>query len=182
MKFLGIDPSQRNTGVCLRDGADFTFTTIKTGSMDVLSSARHIRREFRAFVKANGAEDAFLSIERQLSVGGQSSALMFHFQMNMLEMVKQLWGWRNPDLELCMPLPGQLRSYVYHKHGIPTSYKDGQIVAHFKETTGYKPRVSIHCVDGYYLTRLAEDVLKGEWKYKLPSKEAALIPWRIRND
>lgn len=173
---LGVDPSQRHTGLCLLRGAEPIFHEIKTGKEDVLTSARTVRREFRAFVHEHQCQDAALCIERQLVMGGQSSSLMFHMQMNLMEAVKQLWG--HPQ-QLMMPLPNQLQSYLYHRHKIPTSASDGAIVKFFKEHTGRNKRISIHCVDAYFLAQLGREVLKGDWKYKQPSKEPAQIPWRL---
>lgn len=175
---LGVDPSQRHTGLCLLRGSQPTFYEIKTGSEDVLTSSRTIRREFRSIVKEESCQDVALCIERQMVVGGQSSALMFHMQMNFMEAVKQLWTIPDP---LFMPLPNQLQSYIYHVHGVHPKEKDSFLVNHFKKTTGYKGRISIHCVDAYYLARLGQDVHRGAWQYKIPSNEPAQIPWRITN-
>jgi hypothetical protein len=176
MKFVGIDPSLRHTGLCLREGAEFLFDEIKTEGEDVLTASKTIRARFRDFIKKNNAQDAVFCQEKQLSVGGQSSSLMFHCQMNMLEVIKE--QGQNP--KLVMPLPIQLQSYVKKRHGAPAA--DGRpYVEHFKRTMYRPQRISIHCVDAYYLTRLGEDVIEGTWRYPLPSNEQALIPWGILN-
>lgn len=175
-EIVGIDPSQRHTGLCLLREAGPIFHEIKTEDQDVLTSAGTLRRELRTFLRENKAEKAIICMEKQLSVGGQSSTLLFHMQMNVLEVVKQF----NDDPTLIMPLPIQLISYIKKKHGGDTT-SAGTIVAHFKNTTGWKGRISQHCVDGYYLARLGKDVLSGVWSYKLPSKEAPLHPWRTTN-
>lgn len=175
ISILGIDPSQRHTGLCLlRDKP--IFFEIKTGSQDVLTSARTIRREFRDFILKNNAENDALCIERQLVMGGQSSSLMFHMQMNLLEAVKQLWG--EPE-QLMMPLPNQLQSYVYHRYGLKPTKAGGPIVQLYKDLTGDKRRISVHCADAYFLCLLGREVLNGEWSYNKPTKEPAQVPWRI---
>lgn len=174
--FLGVDPSQRHTGLCLRGAGLLAFDEIKTEGMDMLSSARYIRQRFIAFVRQHNAENATYAIEKQLSVGGQSSSLQFFVQMNVLEAVRYL----NPEPTLVFPLPIQLQSYVKKVQNVP-SHKGREYVAFCKKQIGHPGRLSEHCVDAYYLTRLAEDVMARRWWYKLPESEAAVIPWRIEN-
>jgi hypothetical protein len=80
-----------------------------------------------------------------------------------------------------MPLPKQLKSYLTKMHGIDTANKSS-IVKHFKLTEGHPGRISSHLVEAYYLTRLAQDVLRGTWRYNLPSKELAPIPGPITRE
>jgi len=175
MKFVGIDPSLRHTGLCLREGAEFLFDEIKTGKQDVLTSCKQIRADFRAFLKKHGASNAIFCIEKQLSVGGKSSSLMFHCQMNMLELIKETGA-----TQIVMPLPIQLQSYVKKRHGAPAADGD-PYVKHFQATMNWPHRISIHKVDGYYLTRLGEDVVNKKWRYNLVSAEQALHPWGTIN-
>jgi len=180
MQFIGIDPSLRHTGLCFfLDGVEPQFYEIKTGH-DVLSSVAIIRELFGSFLKAHvihpvKEEYPIFAMEKQLSVGGHSSSLMFHIQMIILEEIFKRYSMPC----LVFPLPVQLTSWM-RKHGIDTT-SAGSIVKHFKRTENHPKRISQHCVDAYYLTRLAAEVLKGEFYYKLPSKEMALIPWKIRN-
>jgi len=84
------------------------------------------------------------------------------------------------EMSLVMPLPIQLKSYITKMHGIDTTSKSS-IVAGFKKQMDWSKRISSHKVDAYYLTRLAEDVLLGRWRYKLPSKETNLFAGTILN-
>lgn len=173
---IGIDPSQRHTGLCLLTKAGPVFHEIKTEDADVLTSAAILRKGLREFISGNNAATAAFALEKQLSVGGQSSSLQFHFQMMVLEVIKQASS--NPTL--IMPMPIQLQSYVRKQHGC-TNPKGRTLVQHFQRTTGHNRRISEHCVDAFYLAKLGQDVLAGVWRYKLPEREAPLIPWRIRN-
>lgn len=176
IEIVGIDPSQRHTGLCFLREAEPVFHEIKTEAQDVLTSAATLRKGLREFIKDNKAENAVIAMEKQLSVGGQSSTLLFHMQMNVFEVIKQLQS----EPTLVLPLPIQLTSYIKKQHKGDTS-SASSIVAHFKDTTGWKGRISQHCVDAYYLALLGRDVLSGVWSYKLPSNEAPLTPWRTTN-
>lgn len=174
---LGIDPSQRHTGLCLLRETGPTFHEIQTEGLDVLSSAKKVKQELHDWLYQNCDPEHIEAFapEKQLSVGGQSSSLMFFMQMAILEEIGNIR--QNPCL--IMPLPIQLQSYVKKKYHAPVSGRD--YVDFFKKSTGYRGRISIHCVDAYYLAKLAQDVLGGSWRYKKPSKEADLTPWEITN-
>lgn len=172
---IGIDPSLRHTGLCFLQGAEAIFYEIKTEGLDVLSATRKIKKEFLLF----WAEEAALSdvcIEKQLSVGGQSSALMFYVQMAILEVIAE----NGPTRAVLMPMPIQLQSYVKKRHACP-SPEGRALVKHFQETCNHPKRISQHCVDAYYLARLGQDVLAGVWRYNLPSNEQPLTPWKTVN-
>lgn len=79
-------------------------------------------------------------------------------------------------------MPIQLHSYIQKKFGISTKTKSS-IVKGFKDLIKADPRlrVSQHCADAYFLARLAKDVIEGNWRYNLPSKESPLVPWKIIN-
>lgn len=174
--FWGIDPSQRHTGLCFYGGGPTYFNEITTEGLDVLSSGLTIRRSLIATFRAlEGGTTAAFCVEHQLPVGGQSSALLFHIMMCVLEAINHV----NPNPTILLPLPIQLQSYVAKRHGSPT--KGRPYVEQFQRTFGHTGRISQHRVDAYYLARLAEDVANGTWEYKLPSKQAALTPWSITN-
>lgn len=177
---LGIDPALRHTGLCLRKQAGPIFRTITTPnencpSADIVSTTRYLRSELtRIFTPMKGVVTT-VALERQLSVGGRTSSMQFLAQSIALEAIVDCIA---PE-HIIMPLPQQLNSW-YKKRGIDIS-TDSATVREFKERTGYKPRVSIHCVDAYFLTEIAQEVLDGRWEYKLPSKEVDLIPGVITN-
>lgn len=174
---VGIDPSQRHTGVCFLTEAGPFFTEIKTGTEDVLTSSQSLRRHLRSFLREHNAQNAVFCIEKQLSVGGNSSSLMFHMQMNVLEVVRQL----SPSPVLIMPLPVQLQSYIRRRHGCENPKSATQVVAAAKRALNLKGRFSQHLADAYFLGILARDVLAGTWSYKKPSREQPLVPWEIVN-
>lgn len=173
---LGIDPAFRNTGLCLYGGTEPKFGLVKTDSaQDFASSTAHMRRELtEKFKKIAGHVDV-ISIERQISKGAESSAMQFAAQCLILELCLDIL---KPTTWVA-PLVIQLRSYM-KKNGVDIG-SDGSKVRSFREQTGYKPRLAVHCVDAYYLCRAAEDVIAGRWQYKLPGKETALIPGVILN-
>jgi hypothetical protein len=173
---LGIDPSLRHTGLCLKDGNNLTFHEIKTKSLDVLSASELIREEFFKFVEETGCSNCSVSMEKQLSVGASYSSLMFHVQMNMLQAIKLQWV---KPFNLIMPLPVHLLSYLKRVYGLKPSREASPVVKLFKETTLYQDRVSVHCVDAYYLAEIGEKIIRGEHSYNKPKKEKNLTPWRI---
>lgn len=178
MNVVGIDPGQRHVGLCLLNGAETLFHEIKTDKQDVLTSIVTIESQLDNFLTSKGLNPGttLFAIERQLSVGGQSSSLMFCMQMTILKQICMNWK----DVQLVMPLPVQLRSYIKKVHGGDISSARAT-VKHFQTTTRWKQRISQHCVDAYYLARLAQDVKAGKWEYKLPSNEAQLFPGTVLN-
>lgn len=175
---LGVDPSQRHTGLALLRGSDKDFYEIKTGTEDVLTSAKTVRREFREFVESHSCNRVALCVERQLVLGRQTSSLMFHMQMNLLQVIEEIW---HHPRQFVMPLPNQLQSYIFHRHGLKPGKAASPVVNLYKKLTGDQRRVSIHCVDAYFLGQLGREVLKGTWEYNLPRKEPPQVPWSIAN-
>lgn len=171
---LGCDPGLRHVGLCVLGGPVPVFEEVKTSSRDVASALKQIGKELSAWKLRNPG--SVVSMERQLSVGGQSSALMFAVQMKVAEAL----GLDDPRAQVVLPLPVQLRSYIKRVHGGDVSSARAT-VEHFRETHSWKARISQHCVDAYYLCRLAQDVLEGRWEYKLPTKELTLFPGVILN-
>jgi len=176
MNFLGVDPSLRHVGLCLlKPGGGFLFEEVKAEG-DVLTAGKLIRKSVIAFIRQAEGPTTFCP-EKQLSVGGSSSSLMFYCQMMIFEAILHC----DPNPTVINPLPIQLQSYV--RKQIKSPEVEGQrYVDHFKETVGYQKRISVHCVDAYYLARLGQDVCNGTWRYNLPSKEQPLTPWKTIND
>lgn len=181
MGWLGIDPSQRHTGLCHLTVTEAFLYEIKTGDLDVLSSAAHIRLEFKTFVKKNNPHRLpIFCIEKQLSVGGHSSSLMFHMQMNVFETIKLLAKEYNEEPTIIAPLPIQLQSYCTKLLGLK-AVKGKTYVDEVKRLMKQEGRMSIHKADAYCLARLGRDVIDGVWSYKLPQSEAPLFPWKVTN-
>jgi hypothetical protein len=120
-------------------------------------------------------------MEKQV-VGGHSSLLLFYVQMAILATIKGFMTVK--PVEIVMPLPIQLHSYMKKMHGIDYASKS-TIVAGFKRNhssqSWAQKRISSHLVDAYYLARLGNHVRAGKWRYKLPSNEEPLVPWKIMN-
>jgi len=178
VNYIGIDPSQRHTGLCILSDAGPSFFEIKPTHDNILECMDQLSDEFSSWLAKNYLSGDQICIERQLSMGGQMSSLMFLVQMVVLSCIK-----RHAPLEemrLVMPLPIQLKSYITKMHGIETKSKSS-IVAGFKKQLNWNERISSHRVEAYYLARLAKDVLLGRWQYKLPSRETNLFEGTILN-
>jgi len=182
-KILGIDPGSRNVGLCLETEAGPLFFDLKTRSENVLGCLMEVKVEVQKFLRAEMKEKVLvLAMEKQLSVGGSNSALMFAAQAAAAGALAEMELQGELVIE-CMvsPLPVQLRSYAKRVLGYDIS-TGRATVASFKDKSGFKGLISQHCVDAYLLVRAAQDVLEGRWAYKLPTKEQVLFPWRILND
>lgn len=189
---IGVDPSQRHTGLVALStvvGSTPRFSEIQPKD-SILASGLQIKAEFIAWVRLMKVtfpgEDLIFSIEKQLPVGGQTSALQFYIQLCVLEGIGQFINTEKRQ-EVVMPLPVQLRSYMRKRHNVDiTSASSG--VASFKDQYKNEPwmvgltRISQHKVDAFYLAKLAEDVMAGYWKYKLPSRDLRVVPWGILNE
>jgi len=178
VNFIGIDPSQRHTGLCLLAEAGPDFFEIKPTQDTLLESLEYLADEFASWLCQNWRTGDLICMERQLSVGGQSSSLMFTVQMLMLSCIKRHAPLQ--EMRLVMPMPIQLKSYLIRVHGIDTKNKSS-IVAGFKEQTGWQGRISSHRVEAYYLALLAKDVSLGSWRYNIPTKEVKLFAGTIIN-
>lgn len=178
MRVVGIDPAIRHSGLCLlKPAAEPQFRQINTDtSQDIVSSVNHMEKEFTAiFEKMAGKIDVF-AMERQLSVGASSSSMQYLAQVVIMRLA---WNILKPKY-VVLPLPNQITSFARKQLGFTTGSAT-QVVRSFKEYTGYEGRISQHCVDGWLAAKLAQAVLAGEWKYKLPSKEVQLFPGIITN-
>jgi len=178
VNFIGIDPSQRHTGLCLLEEAGPSFWEISPKHDNVLDCLDQTTDELASWLARNSGKDTLICIERQMSKGGQMAPLMYCVQMVVISTIKR----HRPlmDLELVLPLPIQLKSYMTKIHGLDISSKS-TIVAGFREKLSWEPRISSHKVDAYYLAQLAKDVFLGSWQYKLPSKEAKLFAGTVIN-
>jgi hypothetical protein len=176
--YLGIDPSQRHTGLAIQSkGSEPLFFEVQTGTDDLLTSMRRTRDDLMVILDRHCPSGGTIySIERQLTQGHSSAALAAVF-MAILDAIHE---WDPEPRAILMPLPVQLISYLKRQHGVDTT-SASTIVQHFKQTRGYKGTISQHKVDAYYLGRLAADVMTGRWRYNLPTKERPLVPWRITN-
>jgi len=181
---IGIDPSQRHTGLAsLCSGSVPVFHEIQP-TTDILTSGRQIEQELTLFLSKEATPDTFYSVEKQLSVGGQSSSLMFYVQMVVLNTVGRFVQENfKKEPVFVMPLPIQLKSYMKKVHGFDIS-KPSTIVQSWKKKHSGAPwaqgRISQHKVDAFMVAELALDVMKGSFSYKKPQKEAPLIPWEIK--
>lgn len=144
--------------------------------MDLTTAGRFIKDKLRPILTPMKGKVPTLCFERQLSVGAEASAMQFAAQMMLLDFILDIVEPTN----ILMPLPTQLKSYIKKVHHGDTSNKTG-IVRTYTDSHAHKGRISSHCVEAYYLCRLARDVLDGRWRYNLPSKETALIPGTIIN-
>lgn len=178
MRVVGIDPAIRHSGLCFfKPGAEPQFRQVNTDTnQDMVTSVDEVEAEFtKLFTQMAGKVDVF-AMERQLSVGAQSSAMQYLAQVTIMRLA---WNILKPK-HVVLPLPGQIISYARQVLGFSTG-SASQIVRSFKEFTGHEGRISQHCVDGWLAARLALDVLAGKWEYKLPSKEVQLFPGIITN-
>lgn len=174
IKILGIDPGLRHTGACLLTEAGFSLFQIDSAQTDWVSASNNLRLKFRSLLAMEKPD--VICMERQLSVGAQSSALLYHVQMVLLGVIAE----DRPNIPIAMPLPGQLRSYVQKRLGAKPA-SDSALVQTFKEATNTQGRVSIHKVDAYYLCKAGLEVFAGTWYYKKPSNEKEPLPWSTTN-
>jgi len=177
MIHIGIDPGQRNLGICVLSGAlprIKLFTNLRS-SKPILESAIHLEESLRKILQNVMREEGRLeaqvsvTIERQLS-GGYTSPLMFYMQMKILEIVRK----ELPKATLIMPFPVQLRSFmlkILKFQGISTKRA---VVHQVKERTGWGSRLSSHEADAYCLAKLGEACLEGNFSFAKPSREFSL--------
>ena len=172
MNFIGIDPSQRHTGLCLLTGTEPSFYEIQPKHDNILDCLEQNSEELASWLCRNYHSGDLICIERQMSTGGQMSPLLFCVQMGVLSTIKH--HAPSQEMKICLPMPIQLKSYMKKVHYLDIKNKT-TIVAGFREAMDWKSRISSHKVDAYYLARLAKDVSLGSWRYTKPSKEAKLF-------
>lgn len=195
MDVVGIDPSQRHTGLCLlREGeTEPRFYEIQTGTQDIMTSSIIIEQELKHWMRFLNCLDTVFCLEKSVS-GGFTSALLFHVQMVILKTIEQWPFYAAPSpcgvkpsvarVRLVWPLPVQLKSYMQKMCGVQGVSKEA-IVARCKQMVpSYKGRMSSHKADAYFLARLGKAVIEGRWSYKLSEKELRILPneqWEIIN-
>lgn len=186
MRVVGIDPSQRHTGLCVLEENLLgqqppLFFEITTRGTDLLTSVKRVREEFRAFVTQNtDIDNVTFSMEKTVA-SGQSSQILFYVQMALFEEIAQ--RFKKSDPSLINPLPVQLKSYIWHIHKIRLQGQaKGVVVKGFRAMMGpewERKRISSHLVEAYFLARMGIDVLHHEWEYLAPQRERPLVPWTI---
>lgn len=178
MIVIGVDPGLRHTGLCLlEEGAEPFFRELKPKATNLLDCTHELENGLRGLVPyVKGHSEVWIGMERQLAVGGESSALMYLIQY---VLVKGLRGIVL-DAKWVLPLPVQLHSYLKKRHNLPDT-KGRTIVKQCQTLINNTARLSSHCADAFYLALLARDVRKGTWQYNLPSKDLPIFPHRIEN-
>jgi hypothetical protein len=176
---LGIDPGQRRTGICLNDHGRIRFTDIRTDDETILESGMIVAENLHEYLLNPAIPlPATIAVEKQLSAGAESSALMFHMQMIILAEIRKVYGLKGGDMTFISPLPVQLKSYMKKTHGVATATDTG-IVRSATELSKTKERISSHKAIAYFLTRFAEDVIQNGHTYKLPTREPRLHTWKL---
>lgn len=171
---IGIDPSQRHTGVCiLNSKLDVVeIFDVVTGQEPILESGMMIREQMEVLFK--GYPDAIYSMEKMMP-GATCGPLLFYVQMIILESMA-----RCTTKKLVHPLPIQLKSYMKKLLGAVPSNKT-EIVQGFKKLTSFKGRASSHCADAYFLARMGDEVAAKRYSYRLSEKELPIMSWGVLN-
>jgi Holliday junction resolvasome RuvABC endonuclease subunit len=171
---IGIDPSQRHTGICVLSDTDPMLIAetreIKTEELPILDSVRKIRVEIGELF--GQYPDAVYSMEKMMPTA-TAGALLFYVQMAILEELES-----RTSKKLIHPLPVQLRSYVRRVTGILPQNKT-QTVELAKRASGYTKRMSSHIADAYFLARMGKAVVDGMYEYKLSRGELPLLSWEV---
>lgn len=185
---VGIDPSQRHTGLCAwnPETDEKTFDQIDTGKSDLLTSLHLLRVGLRRFLWRMEPRPSLFGVERMVT-GGQTSPLLFAVQMTVFEEILTHYAdpgrdWPDTDSfklpQFVHPYPVQLKSYMRKVHGVDVIAKSS-IVQSFREEFDYG-RISSHKVEAYYLARIAHDVVSGTWNFHQKSAGPKVFPWEIR--
>jgi len=172
---IGIDPSQRHTGVCILGGQqkiDKAFD-IKTDGLSILDSVKRLRGELRQLFLQYPT--ATYSVEKMMP-SARSGALLFYVQMALLEELVSV----NATPALAHPLPIQLKSFMIKRFGFDPSTKTA-IVEEAKKHSGYSGRMSSHMADAYFLARMADEVINHRYSYPLSKVELQLFTWKVIN-
>lgn len=184
MKVVGVDPSQRHTGLCLMDETLSTvpvFYEIQTRGSDLLTSIQKIRKEFTNWLDENTElDDVVFSMEKMPS-GARGHQVLLPVQLALFEVVQSRYLLQQPLL--VNPLPVQLKSYMWHRFKIKSQTANkSEIVKAFRDQFGNAygvGRISSHCVEAFFLTKMAVEVLQHTWSYNKPEKELRLHPWEV---
>ncbi len=198
--YIGVDPSLRHTGLCLIRGAeDPVFSQIDTKKLDLTSSIQQIQMDLTFFLDEElgyptKEQQIYWCIEKQIPVGASMSSMMYTIQAVILSTIydwyRNNWpkkyldaGIEGRDLKFIMPAPSQLRKYLRDVHEAPVK-KAKDTKAFFIEQTGYKGVISEHKIDAYYMAKLGQDVIAGNFSYPMnvgKKKTTPLLPWAILN-
>lgn len=182
MHILGIDPSQRHTGLALRDTAARggpCFYEIQPKERELFASLKSLQEELLRFLETFvicPKDQLFVCIEKQ-GYAGHSAQTLFTVEMFIVDSIRAFLG-RPPNF--LSPIPIQLESYLKKVEGIDITSKSS-IVKAYKATYG-QGRISSHLVEAFYLTRLAEAVLDKRWRYNLSENEIPRYPWPTINE
>ena len=179
MIFIGIDPSQRHTGICImRTPEDYVLSQIDTTVKDDLAtSVKIIRRELRKglFGDTEIPFDQYaFGIERMIP-GAMTSPLMFAVQTIVYDEILDFFGEYVPSFTT--PYPVQLKAYMSRHHGVDIKNKKTGIIQGYKRITGDEARVSSHRAEAYFLARMAQDVIEGRWSFKQKPQKLRMFPW-----
>jgi len=184
--YLGADPSLRHVGLALVNGGSATLSinTINTGSLDILSSVRHIRSELEIWLRTRGVEPGtpfILGIEKQIRTGWNVGGL-FAAQVAVLDAVEAYFKPTQPWA--IFPFPMQLKSYMLQRHGVKNWRDKKEIIARVRSILDYEGPLTEHEADAYFIAHLAREVVDGTWRFDETIKRAntPLLPvtamWR----
>lgn len=169
---IGIDPSQRHTGVCILD-KDLSIVQaydIVTGSVPLLESGIIVREMLG--VLFDQYPTATYSVEKMMP-SARNGHHLFYIQMVLLEELAQRTNKR-----LIHPLPIQLKSFMKSLLGtVPETKTD--IVKAAKQLTSFPGKMTSHVADAYFLARLGDRVLNNNYKYNVSRIELPIISWEV---
>jgi len=165
----------------MRGGKVEGFNEIQPKEPDLLSSFSNIEGHLHDLFwdwRVNEDEPPLFGVEKQLSIGGHTSSLMFAVQMLVLRVIKTNF----PDVFIAHPLPVQLKSYIKKRSTITGKATASEIVRAALATddfSNFTGRISQHVADAYFLAKLAEEALEGTFVYNLSRKEIPIHPWKL---
>jgi len=169
---VGLDPSQRHTGVCVINPELKIIEAydIKTDGMNILEAGLYIRAQLGILM--DKYPRALYSVEKMMP-NARNGALLFYVQMILLEEME-----KRTTKRLCHLLPIQLKSFMKKLTGkVPDS--KSEIVNAAKVLTSFRGRMSSHMADAYFLARAGDQVLSGQYEYNLSEVELPLYNWEI---
>ena len=178
MIYIGIDPSQRHTGLCVLRDNDYVLSQIDTTSkMDLQTSVYHIRGELLKLMidYSLQPEQSHFGIERMIP-GAATSPLMFAVQTIVYDTILTHFDFDN-RLTFVTPYPVQLKHYMRKQHGVDIKNKKTGIIDGYKLVTGDENRVSSHRAEAYFLSRMAIDVDAGCWSFTQKKQRLRIFPW-----
>lgn len=168
MWIIGIDPSLRHTGVCVRNTTDpnnlYTYE-VKTGKLPVIESAWAVTDELTTFLNTINQyiwpASTVLCIERQIpNAPGSSAAIQFYMYLQVIETLDCYFNYLREKF-IITPFPMQLKKYMRVKHEVKEVSRKQSIIDRYKELTGRYN--SSHIAESWFMTCMAEDILKKNW-------------------